>query len=164
MIPSLTKQNAQFDKLVNKLANYSAPSLILGGVLADIFITCIFNFILFPNHTAGPNFKADIEGFIIVVLAAPLLETWIFQTWILKGILKYTNNNKLLAISISSILFGLGHHYSIPYILKATLAGSIYGVLYLSILDKKKNPFFYIVITHSIYNFIGFIITYFDKS
>lgn len=160
MIPTLSNQDTLFNRLINKLSTYSIPKLVLLAILADSLITCLFSFVLFPGHTAGPKVLANTEWFIITVLAAPLLETWIFQSWIIKSTLKYTNNNKLLAILVSSVAFGLAHYYSIPYIIKATLGGVTYGVLYFSVSGKKKNPYFFIVIAHSTYNLIGFILTY----
>ena len=164
MILNQIRVTAQLDQLINKLSSYSIIKLMLGALMTDIAITIVFSLVLFPQHTAGPNFKADIEGFFFTVLIAPLLETLFFQVWIIKTVLKYVSSNKLLAISVSSILFGIAHSYSIAYVLKATLAGLIYSILYFSISNKKRDPIFYIFITHGTFNLIGFILTYFDKS
>jgi len=156
-----TKPAAQFNRMINKLSSISIPYLILFSLLTDIIITCIFSFILFPDNTSGPEFGINIPDFLLVVILAPLAETAIVQVWVIKTTLKYSNNNKLIAVLVSAIIFGLGHHYSIAYILKGAIAGAIYGILWFSISGKQKKPFLYVALTHSIYNLIGFIITAF---
>ena len=158
MILRSAKYSELFEKCIGKTARLSIPYLMLSALFTDIFISCIFSFLLFPDHTEGPDLKTTVEDFILSVVAVPVIETWIIQSWLIKIILKYSHNNKLAAVVFSAIVFGLGHHYSIPYIIKAFISGCIYGILYFSIAGKQKNPFPYIVLTHSTYNLIGFIL------
>ncbi|MES2330375.1 MAG: CPBP family intramembrane glutamic endopeptidase [Bacteroidota bacterium] len=155
---NFTNPNAWFDRIIAKTTVIASPYLVLFALLADVIVTAIFSFILFPENTSGPVFETSVPDFLLIVIAAPIIETAIVQLWIIKTVLKYSRNNRLLAVLISAILFGLAHHYSIAYVLKATLAGTIYAMLWFSIAGKQKNPFWYVVLTHSMYNSIGFII------
>jgi uncharacterized membrane protein (DUF373 family) len=152
------KSTEQFDKFINKTVHIRITYLLLFAFLADILISCIFSFILFPDHTAGPVYKATAADFLLIVIVAPLLETFLVQSWIIKQVLKYSNNNRLMAVIISATIFGLAHYYSVPYILKAFIAGILYGLLFVTISCKGKNPFWYIALTHSAYNCIGFVL------
>lgn len=153
------KVSAHFDSILCKMSGLSTKYLVLLALLCDIIVTAIFSFILFPENTSGPEFGINIADFILIVIIAPLVETAIVQLWIIKVVLKYTNNNKLSAVLISAGIFGLAHHYSVAYILKGFFAGTIYGLLWFAISGKQKKPFYYVVLTHSIYNLLGFIIT-----
>jgi len=157
-----TKLNEQFNRLINKVARLPALYLVLSALIADIIISCIFSYILFPDNTSGPDTQTTAFDFLLVVVCAPILETWFCQSWLIKTTLKYTNNNQLLAVLVSAIIFGLGHSYSVAYIMKGTIAGMIYAVLYVSMVTKQKDAFFYVAATHGIYNLIGFIITAFE--
>ena len=138
------------------MSSYPIVYLLLLALSADILISGIFSYILFPDHSSGLPFSSVSEEFIILLLVAPVLETWIFQSFIIKKSLQYFNNDKLVAIILSAVFFGLTHYYSIPYIIKATIAGIFYAMLYFILLNKKKQPVIYIIIVHSIYNLIGF--------
>jgi membrane protease YdiL (CAAX protease family) len=134
--------------------------LIVSLILFDIFISAIFSFLLFPEeHTNVFDFPSKAEAFFITVLFAPLIETALFQYFIIsKLIKKFGYENQLFITTISASLFGLSHYYSMPYIIKAFITGFFYGTLYLVLLKRKKSPFLYVSLTHSIYNLIGFLI------
>ncbi len=157
MIYKHFNKNQWFDKMLCRIAGFKIPYIILSAIILDIVITSVFSFILFPDHTAGPKFEPTIFDFLVVAIVGPLIETAIVQLWIIKAVLKYSSNNKLFALIISSVIFGLAHYYSVPYFMKATLAGAIYGLVWLSIACKQKDPFFYVALTHGLYNSIGFI-------
>lgn len=152
----------QFDFLVKRFSFFKTSVIIFCAIILDIVITAIFSFILFPGNNSGPEFEITLADALMVIILGPIIETTIFQFLLLKYSLKYISNNKLIALLISTIPFGLAHYYSIAYILKATLSGFIYGMVWLAISDKQKNPFFYVFLTHGIYNGIGFLINAFS--
>lgn len=158
MLGKLTKTSVWFDRSLHKLARPSITYLMLFALLADIMITCLFSFVLFPENNSGPEFGVNVADFLLIVIIAPLVETAIVQSGIVRMVLKYTKGNKLLAVLFSALVFGLAHHYSIAYMLKGFFAGAIYGILWFAILDKQKRPFLYVVLTHGIYNLTGFVI------
>ena len=150
--------NQQIQKTITIFSSFSGIQLAALTLLADIVITLLFSFVFFPGNTSGPNIESNTEGFVISVIVAPIIETYIFQSWLIKKTLAYSNNNKFLALAVSAIAFGIGHHYSVAYVLKATIAGTLYAFMFLTISEKKLNPFFYIVAAHAAFNCIGFII------
>ena len=154
----VTKTINKLDTFICKMSGYPIIYILLFILIADIIISCVFSFLLFPNYSNGLIFSSVVEHFILAVIVAPLIETWVFQSFIIKKSLQYFNNDKLVAITLSALLFGLTHYYSIPYIIKATLAGGLYGLLYFIMKNINKEPFFYIVLVHGVYNLIGFII------
>ena len=153
---AITNTINKLEAFIYRMSGYSTVYLLLFVLIGDITVSCIFSFLLFPDHSSGFQFSSLTEEFILAVLFAPIFETLIFQALILKKSLKYFNNNKLVAIILSASLFGLSHYYSIPYVIKATLAGVLYGLLYFVLLNKNKQPIIYIIIVHAMYNLIGF--------
>lgn len=150
----------QIDPLIKKVSKYTTFQLMIFVFLLDITVSCIFSFILFPNEPNEKYFSSIKKEFLLIVLIGPIIETFVFQYFIIKSSLKYINNNKLIAILVSSLLFGLSHYYSIPYIIKASLAGFLYSMLYFALTEKGKSPFVYIFLVHSFYNLIGFTINH----
>lgn len=160
MILIFKRTNNQYLKLLIKLSEFKQTYLIVITIGLQIFITLLFSYVFFPNHSAGPKFDNQFDHFFLPVVIAPLLETFIFQYLIQDYILKKINNAYLLACFISSILFGLSHYYSPEYILVTFLSGLLFSTLYLVSLKKNYIPFITVAISHSIYNFIGFCIDY----
>ncbi len=158
MTMKFTKANAWFNRIIDRLTTVAIPYLILFSLLANSFVGGLFSIVLFPESTEGPKFDSSKADFLLVVILAPIIETLILQSWLIKKILKNTNNSKLAAFMVSAIVFGLLHNYSVPYIMKGTLAGMIYALLYLTIANKKRDPLPYVVLTHSLNNLIAFIL------
>lgn len=142
-------------KSVEKVSSLKLCSIVL---LLDIIITFIMSMILFPESKYDNNLKIDslIEKFLLIVLAAPLLETYIFQRLFLEGTILLTKQ-KIFSSIIVALFFGLSHWYSIPYIFKAFIAGLLYNFLYLNISGRKQNPFWYVTITHMCFNLFAFL-------
>jgi membrane protease YdiL (CAAX protease family) len=153
-----TKGNAWFNRIIDRMTTVSIIYLILFSLVADLFVGGLFSIVLFPESTEGPKFDSSKADFLLVVILAPIIETLVIQSWLIKKVLKNTNNSKLAAFIVSATVFGLLHNYSVPYILKGTLAGMIYALLYLTTANKKRDPLPYVVLTHSLNNLIGFII------
>ncbi|OYW79516.1 MAG: hypothetical protein B7Z27_05395, partial [Sphingobacteriia bacterium 32-37-4] len=103
-----------------------------------------------------PTFDSKVEEFFIAVIFAPILETLIFQYFIISYILDKRPNAYLFTCFFSAILFGLSHFYSPEYILKTFFSGLLFGTLYLVVQNKNNNAFIIVTIAHAIYNFIGF--------
>ncbi|MDP3445830.1 MAG: CPBP family glutamic-type intramembrane protease, partial [Ignavibacteria bacterium] len=78
--------------------------------------------------------------FVLVVIAAPLIETIVFQLFPIKLIQKLLNNRfNLFPILISSILFSLAHYvYSVWYSLLILPLGFLLAQTYL-IFQKRKE-------------------------
>jgi Type II CAAX prenyl endopeptidase Rce1-like len=163
VLPFLTTSNSWFDSIVQTLSRYSIFKLIILYLLADIVISSLFSFIFFPNHPNTFRFESFRERIFVVVLFAPIIETLIFQFFVIEKSIKYLKSNKLTALFLSAILFGLSHHYSIAYISKAFCAGLLFGLLYFVVQNKGRNPILYVTIAHASFNFIGAIINNFTE-
>lgn len=162
-IQSLSKPTGSLSRFIDKMSFYPITYLLLLLLIGDVSVSCIFSYILFPENSHGLTFSSPLEEFLLVIIVAPIFETLIFQSFIIKKMIQYFPNNKSIAIMASALFFGLSHYYSIPYIIKATIAGILYGLLYFILLHKKKNPVIYIISVHAIYNLIGFIINSIDR-
>lgn len=148
---------------LNFLSTFRQVYLIGLTIGLQIFITLIFSFFFFPNHSAGPKFDNTFDHFFLPVIVAPLVETFIFQYAIQDFILRKIKNAYFFACLISSTLFGLSHYYSPEYILVTFLSGILFSTLYLVSIKKNYIAFISVAIAHSIYNFIGFCVDYFAK-
>jgi hypothetical protein len=147
----------KFDAFVNTLSNYPTRNIVFFILIINVAISCVFSYIISPGFTNPLTFDTLTEEFIIVVIAAPAVETYFIQTLIL-GFFVEKFHSRLLAVGVSAVVFGLLHYYSLTYIVKAFISGTLYALLYLTMLHKKKQAFLYVWLTHSLYNLIGFII------
>ena len=96
--------------------------------------------------------QKGVFSFIAIVIAAPVIEEFIFRGIILDGLLKKYSPTK--SILISSILFGIVHLNPWQFI-SAFILGSFSGWVYYR--TKKLSLS---IIIHSVNNLIGFISFY----
>jgi hypothetical protein len=145
---------------INPINRYSSVKLCLLVFILDILITVLFSIVLFPEDKYGNNIKISsiYEKVLILVMLAPVFETYIFQKLFLEGAVMLTKE-KIISSIMVAILFGLAHWYSIPYIIKAFFAGLLYNLLYLKIRDRQQNAFWYVAITHMSFNLFALIIS-----
>lgn len=98
------------------------------------------------------------EIFVLSVIFAPLIETFLFQ-YLIVEILSRLKMNFNAIIVISAITFSLIHYYNFIYILVTFLSGVIYATYYVYLkFEKQKSPFMYIFALHALYNFTVFIL------
>lgn len=140
------------NKFIDGIKKYSLPGIITG------IITCIA-FIIGLKFDSNPTiFKVITEG-IIYYIGVAIMEELYVRGLLLNLIEKFFGNNKnktMLAILISSTIFGLGHIFGvlnqsiIVIITKViwTIAMGIYfGVIY-----KKSNNLFIPIVLHYFIN------------
>ena len=96
----------------------------------------------------------------MAVIVAPILETYLIQYSIIGFIVKRYPSKLLEACLISATIFGLLHYYSIEYMAKTFISGVVYGILFLVSIEKKIYPLLPLAISHSIYNFLGYLTQY----
>lgn len=76
--------------------------------------------------------KSLILVFFLLVVVAPVVETFIFQYGIIElCLLVRSKYNKQIALFVSALLFGLSHSYNIIYIVFATIMGAALAFYYL---------------------------------
>ncbi|MGF1587045.1 MAG: type II CAAX prenyl endopeptidase Rce1 family protein [Bacteroidales bacterium] len=153
------KFNRLFDKLTSTAIGIIFTfSLILLGT--ERLIAKLI-FLINGSINNGAPFYLEmslIDQFIWTVIMGPLFETIIFH-FILMEILIHIFNKVAYGnwwvVSISAILFGSIHYYSIDYIIIAVIAGVVLSIAY--IVAKKRNMIAFLVVfaIHAIHNFIS---------
>ncbi len=96
------------------------------------------------NETMAQVFNNQIAGFLMVAIAAPILEESLFRGIILKALLK--KYNPYVAILISAIVFGVFHMNPWQF-LYATVLGLFLGYMY-----WKTKSLFYPIFIHFLLN------------
>ncbi len=101
--------------------------------------------------------KLSVSLFIIVCVVAPLSETYLFQHLIYKKLFSKLSlkNKEYLKLSLSSLLFGLAHHYSLVYVIWATAQGVYLYICYDYFIYTGRNAFWGTCIIHAIRNTIA---------
>lgn len=89
----------------------------------------------------------------MVVLAAPLIETIIFQFIIIE--ILYEKVRKEIICLISALFFASSHLYNVLYFVFALILGFAFAYLYF-IGRVNKKAFQYVYLTHLTYNLIAF--------
>ncbi|MEX2484837.1 MAG: CPBP family intramembrane glutamic endopeptidase [Brumimicrobium sp.] len=96
--------------------------------------------------------QKGIFSFITIVIAAPLIEEFIFRGIILDGLLR--KHSPIKSILISSILFGIVHLNPWQFI-SALILGVFSGWVY-----YRTRKLIFSILIHSVNNLIGFISFY----
>jgi membrane protease YdiL (CAAX protease family) len=99
--------------------------------------------------------------FILVVILGPLVETFIFQFGVIElfALINKSRFIKVIALFVSSFLFGLSHSSSLEYIIKGTISGFLFSSCYLLAKERKDiSPFVLVFIVHASSNLFVFII------
>lgn len=139
--------------------------LFLGLILiGEIVIIIFWEYVIkIPNFqitsqsliSNGPSFF----NFFIIVFLAPFLETLLFQKFLVGVLKKYFS--LVFCVSLSVILFGLLHCYSILYIISAAYGGLVLTIAFLFFEKKKKAPIQNTFIIHMLKNAIAFVLTFY---
>ena len=96
---------------------------------------------------------------IIFVIAAPLIETILFQylpITLIMYLLKNYKRRQTFSILISATLFGLSHPYNLTYIFLAFLVGVVFAYFFLLSIKRKEIPFLNVFLIHLLLNFIPY--------
>jgi len=147
-------------RIMNKLKSNIPIALFLSLLIFDNIYIIISSYIIniFDSSiTESANLNTSILGiFIISVIIAPLLETFIFQFLVIELLHTFKLDNTTI-IFISAALFALSHYYNLIYILIIFLPGLIYATYYLYLKHNNKNGFLPVFFLHSLSNLIPFI-------
>lgn len=138
------------NQFISRLEKINPIRLGIIFLLLEIINSFIFAF-LFPD-VKGSEFENIYEELFVVVLFAPLIETYLIQHLIIINVLKYCKENLFLALIISATFFGLAHTYSIIYVAKTFISGLIFGILYLTMRKNSNKAIALVAFTHSAYN------------
>lgn len=148
-------------KKLNKLKSLNTILFVLLFVIVGVFFSSIM-FILeklgVPDIKFLPTFDQQYDNimfkFIVGVLIAPPIETFIAQTipYFLMSKIKYLRKNWILIVVIAGILFGLGHIYTLQYIVVMVFTGMLF--MYAYILRRGREPFLTVTLIHMLGNLV----------
>jgi len=127
---------------------------ILNGYVFNYINNTYFNF---SSNTKGlQEFTKSVE-FGIVVLIAPFVETFLFQSIPNKLLIKFNVTKLFILVAIPSLVFSLGHIYHPVYMVMAFFGGLIINYYY--IYCKKRVHYYFLstVLFHALYNLYGFL-------
>jgi hypothetical protein len=152
-----------FNRLFEKLTSTAIGLIFIFSLILLGTERVITKLIVVINGTinyGAPLFLEEslIDQFIWTVILGPLFETIIFH-FILMEILIHIFNKVAYGnwwvVSISAIIFGLSHYYSIDYIIIAVSGGVVLSIAY--IVARKRNMIAFLVVfaIHAILNFIS---------
>jgi membrane protease YdiL (CAAX protease family) len=149
--------------VIEKLSTFPGIAFLFVALFVKIAISYIFGLMSkFFRHKSIMHemmvFSSKTEELFMVMLAGPLVETFLFQYlpfYFLKR--KWAD---IYTILLAALLFGSAHFYNWIYFLNATCAGILYGFVYASKARVGKG-FLYTALLHILYNFFAFISNHF---
>lgn len=102
------------------------------------------------------RFSSLLEDFIIVVIVGPVIETLIFQYFIIETLL----NSKVapwICVVVSALLFGISHYYNLAYVLVTTIVGFIFAYYYMALRHQYYlNKLVLVTLLHALSNLFAF--------
>jgi membrane protease YdiL (CAAX protease family) len=127
---------------------FLCPSLLLGVI--TIFL---------PEPEVAGYIAADsiVIEMLIAVIAAPLIETLLFQSLIIEivcKIIKRPRQNIHIAVIASALAFALSHLYSLSYFIITFFGGIILALAYYLGRYRKEGAIILVFIIHSMYNLV----------
>lgn len=137
-------------------------------ILFSFFIKTIFFLLSVDqgiNTSAGHfNDKPPLLKFFILVLLAPLFETFVFQTlpYLILNKIPLIKNKTYFILFFSSLLFALSHTYAISYVVYAFFMGILLMGSYLIRL-KKGDSFQAVFTLHMLANCLVFFGEFFQS-
>lgn len=154
-----------------KLINYIA--VIIGVVFFNIFLGLLITFtssVFFDNVLSRGKIIWDNfwEEFIVVVLFAPFVETFLFQSLTFKFLQYVTQNyvidkksKDVIFIVYASILFAYFHQYNWLYFFNILLVGISLNASYIYFNNRSLFPYLSVVLIHLLYNCFAFVLNHY---
>ncbi|MHA4846876.1 CPBP family intramembrane glutamic endopeptidase [Flavitalea antarctica] len=154
----MIRVSQHFSFLINKLATYRLIIILLFALIFQLAIMFIISVFIVRDHPGGFEYRSVAEHFVTVVIVAPVIETYIFQHGIINLTLRTIRSDRLIAVLLSATGFALTHIYSLPYIVVTFFIGFLYATLYLVFVEKNVEAFWWVTLTHSMYNLCAFVL------
>lgn len=93
--------------------------------------------------------------FVVGVLLAPIIETYIFQYLIIYSLKKHIKQSAI-RFFLSVLLFGVAHHYNWSYVLYGLAIGLVFATSFV-LYNNVKAGFVYTCTLHALFNLTAFI-------
>ena len=113
------------------------------------------------DNTLGENAKGpDKSQWVLGLIVAPIIETFLNQYLPFVWMQDFSNkrNRFLFYILLSSLIFGLMHWYSIPYVVFAFSAGLVLGYTFYLYHKNRMVAFLSTTLVHALRNGIVYVI------
>jgi membrane protease YdiL (CAAX protease family) len=113
-----------------------------------------------PEPESANYWETDIivVDLVIAVIAAPLIETLLFQSLIIEvicKIIKRPRRNIYIAVFASALAFALNHTYSVSYVIYTFFGGIIYSLAYYLGRYRKESAIILVFLLHSLDNLLA---------
>jgi hypothetical protein len=159
MIESINQTQHKLDRYLNSKSYINLFFLFF--IVKFIFLTAtsIIATKIDPSLTSNPiDDEKIIYIFVMLVIVAPVLETFIFQLAIIEIGFEFKWSKKLL-VSISSVLFALSHHYNWIYVGIMFFIGFIFAYSYMIVRNKydMTKATLFVISLHAMSNLIAFL-------
>ncbi|MHA4846875.1 lysostaphin resistance A-like protein [Flavitalea antarctica] len=161
MVRKLQGVNIRFMHLVKRLS-LQRPVMLFIFFLA-VNITGQLSILYFlPTDTEHAAAGDPVwKQLLITIIAGPIIETLIFQLFLIRVILKKLTVIEILAVLFSAILFGLWHSTNITFMAAGFISGLTLGTLYFVFRRKEMSPFIYLSLFHGGFNLVAMLVNNF---
>jgi membrane protease YdiL (CAAX protease family) len=153
------------EKFLLPFRKFSTPKLILLTLIVRLIFSLVVSYFAelydIRINTNALKFDSIKEELFFVVIAGPIVETFLCQYFLINLIISLTRflfkkESISLAIFISALIFGLGHQYNYMYMALTFISGLLYGTFFVIIKYRKQDAFTCTTIVHSLYNLFAF--------
>jgi hypothetical protein len=153
------------DKLLVPFRNISTPVLIALTLIIHLIFSLstssvarMYGISLNANFPPFDNLKQE---FLLVVIFAPLVETLIFQYFLVNlsislTMLLFKREYIILAIMMPAMAFGLAHTYNYIYMASTFVTGLLFNTFYMVVKYRKQDAYSCTTIVHGLYNLFIF--------
>ena len=160
------------EKFILPFRKFSTPKLTLLALIVHLifsfavsYFAYLFDIQINTNPIKFDNIK---EEFLVVVIIAPFVETFLCQYFLINLIISlnrflFKKESISLAIFISALIFGLGHQYNYIYMAVTFFTGLLYATFFFIIKCRKQDAFTYTSIVHCLYNLVAFGMKYLEN-
>jgi membrane protease YdiL (CAAX protease family) len=130
----------------------------------QLLVAIIIQYFLGLSPTIITNNESDLLAqiglFFRAVIIAPVIETVIFQKFILDNSKPRIKNN-ILCVALAAVVFGLVHIDGLLKIVSATFVGFYLGFFYAIARQNKYNAFWLTCLMHALLNLITVSLRYY---
>ena len=153
------------DKLLVPFRNISTPVLVALTLIIHLIFSLstssvarMYGISLNANFPPFDNLKQE---FLLVVIFAPLVETLIFQYFLVNlsislTMLLFKREYIILAIMMPAMAFGLAHTYNYMYMASTFVTGLLFNTFYMVVKYRKQDAYSCTTIVHGLYNLFIF--------
>ena len=146
-------------RLALGLEGMNIPTYVGIFVALKLLVSHVFDFIHISVTDESITkdlfeFRNIYEALIVIVLIAPVVETYLVQHLFFKYLIGRWPQWAIIVLS--AVVFGLFHHYNVGYVLYGIASGLLLSASYAFRL--RSNPFVCTALIHACYNLTGFII------